>query len=58
VAALIAGEEATQPAQQIIVNLRVDGVISAEEMDRHVENNLGPALRRAVDRDVEIVSNA
>jgi hypothetical protein len=50
--------EPTQPTQQIIVNLRVDGVISAEEMDRHVEENLAGALKRAVDRDIEIVSNA
>ena len=47
-----------QPSQQITVNLRVDGVISDEAMDRHVEENLSGALRRAVDRSVEIPSNA
>ena len=47
-----------QPSQQITVNLQIDGVISAEEMDRHVEMNLSPAMRRAVDRSVEIPSNA
>ena len=57
-AGLITAGQDQEPSQQVTVNLYVDGIISAEEMDRHVEMNLAPAMRRAVDRDVEIASNA
>ena len=50
-----AGE--VQQTQRIEVNIITDGIITAETMDRHIEMNLGPALKRAVDRDVEIHAN-
>lgn len=51
------GEQRQEQAQTITINIIADGIIDSDTIDRHVEENLAGALKRAVGRDIEIHSN-